>query len=177
MNNMIYSSNLKFTNKFKFSKYRKGFSVVEVIISISIISIIMISISSVYTNLVQLSYKNTDKLQAAFILDEGVEILKILKKQSWSNVSSSTINTNYYFIWLDNQWQSTTTPVVIDNKFSRTFNIQNVYRDNDTLNIISDTNGFLDENSRLININVEWFDNSSVSTNTKKISFYVFNIN
>ena len=157
------------------SKKNKGFSIIEVVISISIISLIMISISSTYSGLVRLSYKNTDKLQAAFILNEGVEIIKMISKQSWSNIASSTLNTNYYFYWSDNTWKSTTTENFIDNKYIRKYSIHNVYRDSETLNIVNN-GGYLDEKSKLINLSVLWNDNDSMYTNTKQISFYVYNL-
>lgn len=153
--------------------YHKGISIVEVVIASAIISISMISITNVYGNFLTLSLANTEKVQAVFLLDEGVEVIKTMRDYSWSSIASSTAGINYYLIWQDSRWQSTTTPVVIDNKFTRTFTVSNVYRDTNNLNIVSD-GGVLNNDSKIVNLDVSW-DNKG-ATSTRQISFYVFNI-
>lgn len=154
-------------------KNNKGVSLIEVIIASSIISLFMISISSVYGNFLQLSLENTYKTQAVFLLDEGVEAMKTIRGYSWVSIASSTVNTDYYIVWQDNKWQSTTTANIIDNIFVRKYTVDNVYRDPSNLNIVY-TGGVLDTNSRIINMDVSW--NYKRGTTTKKISFYIFNI-
>lgn len=162
---------LKYKNIEKIKQ--RGISVVEVIIASAVISISMISINSVYSNFLQLSLENTSKVQATFLLDEGVESIKTIRSFSWSNIASSTPGVNYYLIWQNNRWQSTTTPNIIDDKFIRKFTVENVYRDPSTLNIVY-TGGVLNNDSKLINIDISW--NYKGATSTKKTSFYVFNI-
>lgn len=155
------------------NKKQRGISIIEVVIASAVISLSMISISHVYGNFLQLSLENTEKVQAIFLLDEGVESLSTIKNYSWSSIASSTPDTNYYLNWKDNRWQSTTTPNIIDNKFIRKFTVENVYRDPSTLNIVY-TGGVLNNDSKIINMDVSW--NYKGSTSTKQISFYVFNL-
>ena len=156
-----------------FNKYKKGISLVEVIIASSIISIFMMTVSSVYSNFVQLSYDNVNKTQSVFLLDEGVDAVKTIAANSWVQIGSLLSGTDYYLVWQDNRWQSTTTLNTIDNIFIRKFNVQDVYRDPTTLNIVY-TGGVSDINSKIINMQVLW--NYKGSTTTKEISFYIFNI-
>ena len=79
----------------------------------------MIYIADVYGNFLKLSLENTEKVQAVFLLDEGVEAVKTMRNYAWSAVASSTAGTTYYLTWQNSRWQSTTTPNVIDNKFIR----------------------------------------------------------
>lgn len=153
--------------------YHKGISLVEVIMASAIISLSMIYISNVYGNFLTLSLENTDKVQAVFLLDEGVEVIKTMRSYGWSTVASSTAATDYYFVWQDARWQSTTTPAVIDNKFIRKFTVSNVYRDPTTLNIVT-SGGVLNNDSKLVNLDVSW--NYKGATSTKETSFYIFNI-
>ncbi len=164
-----YTSILLRQNK----SYKKGISIVEVVIASAIISVSMISITNVYGNFLTLSLANTEKVQAVLLLDEGVEAIKTIRSHSWSSIASSTINTVYYLTWQDLRWQSTTTPVVVDGKFVRTFTVSDVYRDASTLNIVNN-GGVLNNDSKIINLDVTWVYKGA--TSSKQISFYVFNI-
>lgn len=158
--------------KFKFL-YHKGISIVEVVIASAIISLSMISITNVYGNFLNLSLQNTDKVQAVFLLDEGVEALKTIRSYSWSEIASSSVSTDYYLIWKDSRWQSTTTPNIIDNKFIRKFTVSDVYRDPTTLNIVN-TGGVLNNDSKILNLDISWSYKNV--TSSKQISFYIFNL-
>lgn len=153
--------------------YQKGISIVEVVIASAIISISMISITNVYGNFLTLSLANTEKVQAVFLLDEGVEVIKTMRNYAWSNISSSNVNTTYYLTWQNSRWQSTTTPNTVDNKFIRTFTVSDVYRDVSTLNIVSN-GGVLNNDSKVVNLDVSW--DYKGATSSKQISFYVFNL-
>ena len=152
---------------------QKGISLVEVIIASAIISLSMIYISDVYGNFLKLSLENTDKVQAIFLLDEGVEAIKTIRSYAWSTVASSTAATNYYLTWQNARWQSTTTPAIIDNKFIRKFTVSNVYRDPTTLNIVT-SGGVLNTDSKIISLDISW--NYKGATSSKQTSFYIFNI-
>lgn len=155
------------------NKSQKGISILEVIVASAIISLSMIYISNVYGNFLALSLGNTDKVQAAFLLDEGVEAVKTMRNYSWASVGSSTPSTTYYLTFQNSRWQSTTTSSMIDGKFVRTFTVSNVYRDSSTLNIVT-SGGTLNTDSKLVTMNVSW--NYKGATSTKTTSFYVFNL-
>lgn len=155
------------------SFYKKGISIVEVVIASAIISVSMISITNVYGNFLTLSLANTEKVQAVFLLDEGVEAIKTMRNFAWSSVASSTPDTDYYLTWQNSRWQSTTTPVFVDNKFIRKFTVSDVYRDPATLNIVT-SGGILNNDSKIVNLDVSW--GYKGATSTKQLSFYIFNL-
>ncbi len=157
----------------KNTPYQKGISLVEVIIASAIISVSMMYISNVYGNFLALSVENTDKVQAVFLLDEGVEAIKTMRSYAWSTVASSSPSSTYYLTWQNARWQSTTTPIVIDSKFTRKYTVANVYRDSSTLNIVT-SGGVLNQDSKLITVDVSWLNNGA--TSTKQLSFYIFNL-
>lgn len=153
---------------------KRGISVIEILIASSIISLTVISISVAYGNFVYLSRQNTAKVQAALLLDEGSEAIKTMRGERWSNIASTTASTTYYFAWMSGRWRATTTPVVIDGMFYRTFVVSPVYRDISTFNILPDTSGTLDPGTKKIDITVAWSDKGATSTRSSTI--YVFNI-
>ncbi|MES2623479.1 MAG: hypothetical protein V4576_03685 [Patescibacteria group bacterium] len=158
----------------KYAQLHSGMSVVEIIIASAIISLSMISIAVVYGNFISLSTQNTAKVQAAFLLDEGVEAIKTMRGEKWTNIASTTASTTYYFIWQTDKWRATTTPAVIDKIFIRTFVVSPVYRDVSTFNILPNTSGTLDPGTKKVDITVKWPEKGATSTRTT--SMYIFNL-
>jgi hypothetical protein len=96
-----------------------------------------------------------------------------MRNFAWSTVASSTPGVDYYLVWQNNRWQSTTTKILVDNKFTRKYNVSNVYRDPITLNIVT-SGGVLNTDSKVVNMDVSW--SYKGSTTTKSTSFYMFNL-
>ena len=154
--------------------YKRGISVIEILIASAIISLTVISISVAYGNFVYLSRQNTAKVQAALLLDEGTEAIKTMRGERWSNIASTTASTTYYFTWSTDRWRATTTPIVIDNIFHRSFVVSPVHRDSSTFNILPDASGTLDPGTRKVDITVAWSDQSA--TTTRSTTMYIFNL-
>lgn len=151
---------------------KKGISLIEVIIACTIISLFTVSTAVVYGNLVSLSTQNTAKVQASFLLDEGVEAIKSMRDDAWVNISSTTPDATNYFLWTTNKWKATTTFSSIDNTFIRTFVVSPVYRDTD-FNISTST-GTNDTGTKKVDIYVSWQD--AKGTSTQSTSMYIFNL-
>lgn len=153
-------------------KNKKGFSLVEILIGSAIVSASIIYIANSYANFVSLSTTNTARIQAAFLLDEGVEALKTMRGESWTqNIASTTASTTYYLTWSTNKWKATTTPQLINNIFTRTMVFSSVYRD---VNFNVAESGTIDPGSKKVNFVVSWPDKGA--TTTKSVSMYLFNI-
>ncbi len=155
--------------------FKKGISVVEVIVASVVISLAVISISVIYGNLISLSARNTAKVQAAFLLDEGIDAIKTMRGESWSNIASTTEGVPYYFIWSTDRWKATTTPASIDGFFTRYFVVSSVNRDTTDFNILTSTStGVSDAGTKKVDITVSWSDQGATSTRTT--SMYIFNL-
>lgn len=152
----------------------RGVSVIEVLIGSAVISLSIIFIANVYGNLVALSSENTAKVQAVFLLDEGVAAIKTMRAERWSNIASSTASTTYYLYWNTDKWRATTTPSLIDNLFVRTFVLADVKRDASTFNIQTDGSGTVDAGTRKVDISVSWLNKGATTTRTT--SMYIFNL-
>lgn len=149
-------------------------SVIEVLIASAVISLSIIYIANIYGGLVSLSIGNTVKVQATFLLDEGVEAIKTMRGEKWSNIASTTIGTTYYFYWNTNRWQATTTTSTIDGYFTRTFTSSAVKRDVSTFNIQTDGSGVVDTGTRKVDITVSWAEKGA--TTSRATSMYIFNL-
>lgn len=150
---------------------KKGISIIEVVVASAIISLSMLSTAVVYGNLATLSTENTAKVQASLLLEEGVEAIKVMRGEAWSNIASTTAGVNNYFVWSSNTWRGTTSPSTIDGVFVRTFVVSPVYRDG-TFNI--STSGTNDPGTKKVDITVSW--SSKGATSTRSTSMYIFNL-
>ncbi|MCX6731800.1 MAG: type II secretion system protein [Candidatus Parcubacteria bacterium] len=149
----------------------KGFTLLEVVVGLGILSFIIFGlflVSQISLRIVNASTRNT---QAIFLMEEGVEAVKVLRGLSWeSNIKLLNNETSYYLNFSNNTWQSTTTPVFTDG-FERKFVSENVYRDaNDDIA----AGGNPDPDTKKITIFVSWPETNG--TTTKSVSTYIANI-
>jgi Tfp pilus assembly protein PilV len=152
---------------------KKGFGLLEIVIGVAIISVTLFSLSAVAHITLKVSRESVRKSQAAFLMEEGMEAMKLMRDAGWSaNISTLTAGTNYY-LYLDagTAWKSTATPAVIDGIFTRIVRLDNVYRDAN--NDIAAT-GTLDSNIKKITVSVSWA-NRGVTT-TKNMIGYIANL-
>lgn len=98
-----------------------------------------------------------DRVRATDMANGGVEVVRNLANPNYSNLSSFSNGTTYYINSVNNQWQLTSTPQLIDNKYTRTV----VFSDG--------PNG-----SREVNITVSWPENT-VRTGTVNVNTYFAN--
>jgi Tfp pilus assembly protein PilV len=154
-------------------KNRKGgLSLIEVVIGAGIIGASLVAIVGLYGGLTRMSYDNTARIQAAMLAAEGIEIANLMRDNGWtSQIASLSNGTAYSFVWSNNTWRATTTPIVVDSKFYRTFVLSSVSRDASS-NIVT-SGGTNDTGTRKIGVSVAWSDGKA--TTTKVMESYIFN--
>ena len=151
----------------------RGFVLVEAIVAVSVVSVVLLSLSGVAIFLSRASSNNTAKIQAAFLAEEGIEAVRILRDNGWSlKIASLDPDTAYYLAYVGGTWNATTDVTLIDSTFERTFVLENVYR-NSSYDIVS-TGGTLDPNTKKVTVSVSW--SPSGLTSTKSFSTYLANI-
>ena len=152
----------------------KGFSLIEIIIGTAIISATFVTTIGVYSSLVGLSGDALPRIQSSMIAGEGVQALRLMRDAGFSsNIASLTLDTPYYISWsqASSTFFATTTPVVVDNIFYRTFTLSNMYRDG-SQNIAS--SGTLDPDGRLATVSVSFPKRNG--TSTQVLQTYILNI-
>jgi Tfp pilus assembly protein PilV len=162
-------NNKKLSNK-------RGSLLIEVLIAAAIISTSMIAAVGVFGTMAHLAYRNTARVQASFLAEEGVEALKTLRNNSWNaKIKNLTLNKPYYLYWLNSSWNVNASSTMIDNQFLRYFTLSNVYRDSNFNIVASTTSGAsIDTDMRQVTVNVDWTDEAG--TSTKSITTYLYNL-
>ncbi len=152
---------------------QKGFSLLEVVIGLGILSFIIFGLFSVSELSLRIIHENTKNIQAAFLLEEGIEAIRVLRDSGWQlNIQPLNSSTDYYLEFSGAIWKSTTTNLYIDNIFERKFVFSDVYRNTD--DDISDS-GTLDSNAKKVTVYVSWLL-PGTGTTTKSISTYLINL-
>jgi Tfp pilus assembly protein PilV len=155
----------------------KGVGLVEIIIATSIISVTLLVLISVYTQVAKFSLNNVKSLKAAQLVEEGVEVLKYLRDSGYTrNIGALDKGVTYRLYWdiLVNSgtWTATTSAILLEDKYDVNFVLSSVYRDSD-FNVVT-SGGNIDASSTKAIVNVSWKD--GVATTTKTIETYLFNI-
>ena len=148
-----------------------GFMIVEVLVAVSIITVSILVAMLVAQKSIYVSRQAFHTTQAAFLLEEGAEAVRILRDNAWNNISSLNSETNYYPTFSGDTWilSSTANTVGI---FTRTVATANVNRDNTTKDISSA--GTNDPGTKLMTVTVSWLEGGTPVMKT--LQFYIMDI-
>lgn len=150
----------------------KGFGLIEIIVGSTILTVSLIATSSYFQKSLQLNQDSGKTVQASFLLEEGIEVVKFFRDTSWQNISGLTAGASYYLRFDGTKWATTSSNVFVDNVFERKLVINNVSRGAGD-DIVS-SGGTNDANTKKATISVSWLGRSG--TTTKSISTYIANI-
>lgn len=166
------------------TKWVCGFTIIEVLVACTIITISMFALMQTAQKGINLSEYALTKSQASFLLEEGAEAVKSIRDNNWETINGLTLNTPYYLffdttskVWSLNNTTTTTLSgsipsYPIDGVFRRVVTISSVNRDiND--DIVS-TDGTIDPRTKKVTIMAIW--NNGGITNSKSLSFYIADI-
>jgi len=144
---------------------------IEILVAAAIIVSVVLAAMAVTQKAIQISYQSLHSSQASFLLEEGAEAVRIVRDNSWDNISNLNTATDYYPLFSGNTWILSTSPFQIG-KFTRKVNVANVTRDTTTGDISS--TGTDDVDTKLFTVTVSWLEGGR--TITKTLPFYITNI-
>lgn len=151
----------------------EGILMVEVLVAVSIITVSILAAMLVTQKSVAVSRQSFHATQAAYLLEEGAEAVRILRDNAWTNISGLTAGTTYYPKFSGGTWTlSTTSSDGSVDIFTRTVSIAAVNRDNTTKDISGA--GTNDPNTKLFTVTVSWTENGA--TSTKTLQLYIINL-
>jgi Tfp pilus assembly protein PilV len=159
-----------------------GFTIVEVIIACTIISVTVLTLMSAAGKGIELSNRALRQTEANMLLEEGVEAVKTIRDTDWTTISNLSLDTDYYLFFdtTSNTWTLNTSSTApsgsiptypINSIFDRKVVVSNVERDSSD-NIVE--TGTIDEGTKKVNITVSWPSQQGVVT--KSLIFYLADI-
>ncbi|MBI2087026.1 MAG: prepilin-type N-terminal cleavage/methylation domain-containing protein [Candidatus Zambryskibacteria bacterium] len=150
-----------------------GLTLVEVMIATAIILTFLVALIGTYNTFMKMAFASTDIVKAAYLAEEGIEVVKFLRNSSWEgNILTLSPEVDYNLTFENNLWQATTTSIFIDGIFERKIIFSEVYRD-PSAQIVS-SGGTLDPDTRMVTAIVSW--KRGAATTTKSIPTYITNL-
>ena len=153
-------------------RLNSGFGIIEILVVAVIISLVLVGLHSAAVQSLRLIQQSTNRTQAAFLLEETLEGVRMRRDAGWSlHIGTLATGTNYYLLLGGGTWTITTTNVLIDGIFERKFVIGDVYRDaNDDIA----GSGTLDTDTKKITAFVSW--STQTGTISQSASTYITNL-
>lgn len=149
---------------------------VEIVVGCAIITAGILALIYSYGTYVKFALTNDQKIQATYLLEEGLEALTLRRDDDWAtNIAGLTASTTYALYFNGTTWTlSSTTQEYVDGGFWRSFAVYNVSRD--TSDQIVTSGGTNDANTRKVTVFVSYLTAPGVGTTTLSLSKYLSNI-
>jgi type II secretory pathway pseudopilin PulG len=142
-------------------KLKQGITTVEVVFAVAIMGLVVVFTTSTLGLFFSTSHEIINKTQAMYLAEEGMELLRYKRDQDWINIDALSLGTQHYLRVDGFNLQIVSTPEIIDEKFTRSFILDEVSRD---VNGDIDSSGTVDDNSKLVEFTVSWATGSITLT-------------
>ncbi len=140
-----------------------GFGLLEILIASAILSASLITLSATNQITFRLMKESLERTQANFLVEEAIEVVRILRDSSWSSHIASRISGNINYLNFNagtNSWTIQTAPVpLIYDTFARTVVFYPVYRRNSDGEIVAQNSPdpkTLDPDTKRVAASVSW---------------------
>lgn len=148
-------------------QFNRGFGIVEVVIGASIIALITLGTAGAIHIYVKTGLAQTERVQAAYLLEEGLEAARFIRDTDFDDFASLALDTPYYIATSSSGWEATSTVVALG-EFTRTLTLANIWRRDSDKDIVPATSGdpkTIDPDARRVTVEVLWStQNGTAST-------------
>ncbi|GEM_PF-2795611 len=162
-----------------------GWLLVEVLIGVAIFSVVAAFLLASFYSYLEYGTAGVDRLQASYLLQEGVEQSRLVRDRDWELVPEGDEGQQFRLKEQDGKWdiqELDGEEEVIEKgaaEFVRTVWVEDVCRHNESKEIVScseplEPNEFLDQDTRLLTVEVEW--DGLWGGSEQQASFYLHNM-
>ncbi len=141
-------------------KNKKGFSLVELLIAIAFISVIVVLVFGIAVFNNKLRKVNEERTQALLYANQSLEAIKLI---SWVSLAAG----DYHLEVQGDTWDLISGSELIDNKYTRTITISDVYRASSTTGLvygpIVETGGYVDADTKKITATIDWMSKIGIA--------------
>lgn len=150
-------------NRMVHNQTRHGFSVIEILIGLTIFSVIFLFIYETLTLYFANQSRLLDSTQALYLAEAAQEYTRFVRDTGWTNLSDLTPGTTYHFAVSTTTIATTTSPELVHGRFTRSFVVWPAYRDGDDDLVASTTPGAsADTDSFMVHTFVTWGTDAQV---------------
>lgn len=139
----------------KYATKKSGVTLVEVILGISIISIAAVAIGYSIDAYVATRAALLSDLKAAYLAEEGYELVRSVRDDDWMVLGALALDTLHYLDVSSTTATVTATPEVIDGEYTRSFELEALYRNaSDDVTTFGAPGATIDDGGRRLEVNV-----------------------
>lgn len=142
---------------------KDGFSLVELMVAISLSAIILIGMTQAVVVAVDTTERERHITEALHLAEEGIEAVRAMRNSSWAaNIQPLTNNLDYYVVTSGNNWSLTNANQgLLFGQYDRVIQFAQVLRDiNDNIS----ASGTADPDSRKMIVTVGWRERNATTT-------------
>lgn len=143
---------------YKNMKTESGFSIIEFITAMAIFVTIAVTGVALILYTFRVNLQSSDEIVSRALVKEGVEAVHSIRDQDWNKLAVGVHGLDKSNGFWEFSGSSDT-----DGKYTREISISEVYRDGD--NLIVESGGNLDSDSRNVNVKVSWLTASNLDKN------------
>lgn len=137
-------------------KKERGVAAVEVVIGVSIAALVLIFATNALVLFLNAGRTASEKVKAIYLVEDGLELLRFVRDDSWNSISSLSVNATHYLQVTPSTVTVTSAPQLIDG-YTRSFRISNVYRNASDDIVASTTPGSTaDQSAKYVTMTVTW---------------------
>lgn len=153
-----------------------GFGLIETVVGAAIIGFVLAGLAQVGQFTFRVVGESNLKLRAAFLAEEGLEAVRLIRDAGWSNVTAQTVCTPYYPVYGGGVWQLQAGETTAeDTTFTRVVRFEAVSRDgNDDITSAHCTLGAGDPDIRKVTVDVFWMQRGMTASTS--VSTYFTNL-
>lgn len=132
---------------------------VEVIVAVTLATLAIAGSITAFSYYLRIGLTVSEKIQATYLAEEGLEVMRFFRDESWENIATLASSTSYYLSFGGSSWSTTTTLTLINDRFERVILLEDVYRRTSDDDIVASTSleaKTLDPNIRKVTARVLW---------------------
>lgn len=120
--------------------HARGVSAIELVFGVSIAALILVYVTYAMVLFVNSGRDVSDRAQGLYLAEEGLEMIRFIRDDDWSEIDSLTDNNDYY-LDIDSASISITNTTEVIEGFERSFYVTPVYRNSNDDVVASTTPG------------------------------------
>ena len=153
----------------------RGFTLIEALVGAAILVACAAALFSAYALFLRGEFLNINKIQANLLAEEGIEAVRLMRDQSFSqNIAPIAAGSPRYLNWDSSAsaWNASASDIFIDGIFERKIVFDSVSRD--SAGDITASGGTIDPNARKVTLSVSW--RAQTGTTTVSLAAYMTNL-
>ena len=132
----------------------QAITLVEALVAVAIIGIILVFVMQTQTLFFASARTSMETTKATYLAEEGQELVRYLRDADWNQIAALSTGSPHYFNVTGSGVTITSTPEVIDSRYTRSFTLTSLSR-SASGDFVS-SGGTSDTGSRVVTVDIDW---------------------